>query len=611
MSAEIVHRRDDIQLLRAFAVVAVVVFHGGPWMPNGYLGVDVFFAISGFVITSSVERRFLVTGTFSIKDFLSRRVRRLVPASVVVLIATATASLLFESWIGEQWRTQSTAFFSLFSVSNIWFLVDQVDYFSISNEKNLFLHTWSLSVEEQFYLGFAIVGALIVGFRKRLRLGRNRVTMLVAFMTAMSFVVYMVALRRVMESPDSLGLKDFIKTLIHPFYGPVSRSWEFGAGVVVALVHSRVRTRSTWSVVGFLAIIGMSFLPYQFIETPGLLNLLAVAATCAVLLTDLSGIRQPFQLFMTKISGLGVAIGDRSYSIYLWHWPILVIVNRFPNLTQSEGFFVSLGIIAFMSEVTFRCIERPILDSTKALRGRGILMVSWASALVVIAGSSLLATPMLKRASGVENGFVNRGCDPWVSVCVEGKPDHGAILLVGDSHAMAIKEAVLDQATKEDLGLVMCVRECLDETAQTQLVSKFPIRSVVIAWAWNSWGDVRVEYLEELSQLIDPKRFVIVYDNPRFPEWFAPSLLGPQARGVTRSDALEEQAVARELIRGWVRTHKSITVDLLDDVCDQRFCPVRLNGEYLYVDDNHLSLYGVSLVSKSIGDAIEESLTVE
>ncbi len=611
MSTTETFRRDDIQLLRALAVVAVVVFHGGPWMPNGYLGVDVFFAISGYVITSSVQRRVVKQGTFSIGDFLSRRVKRLLPASVTMITATVLLSLLFESWIDEQWRTQSTAFFSLFSISNIWFLVDRIDYFSLSNDKNLFLHTWSLSVEEQFYLFFAIGGAVVVRLRHRIHLRRTHVTALVALVTILSFVVYMIALQRVMERPDSLGLKDMTKALIHPFYGPVSRSWEFGAGVLVALLPSRLRVRPIWSLVGFLSIVVLISLSNNFVQEPGILNLLVIVATCFILLAKPNSNGDVNTWVMSKLGRVGVAIGDRSYSIYLWHWPILVIVNRFPNFTHVQAFVVSLVFVTIASESSFRFVERPILDSQKTFRGLSILLASWSSALIIITASVVLVTPALKNLSGIKNGFVNKGCNPWMSICVEGDPGRGAILLIGDSHAMSIKEAVLNRAEAMKLGLVVCVREFLDESDPRTLVNQFPIRSVVVGWAFNSWSSTRVKYLEKLSLHVDPKRFVITYDNPRFPDWFAPSLIGPKAKDVTHSDVLKEQSESRELINTWVLQNGSQTVDLLDGVCERGLCPVRLGGDYLYIDDNHLSLYGVGLVSKLIGDAIGKSLVID
>lgn len=610
MSTTETFRRDDIQLLRALAVVAVVVFHSGPWMPNGYLGVDVFFAISGFVITSSVQGRVSKQGTFSIRDFLSRRVKRLLPASVTMITVTVLLSLLFESWIDEQWRTQSTAFFSLFSISNVWFLVDRTDYFSLSNDKNLFLHTWSLSVEEQFYLCFAFAGMVVVKLRHRIHLTRTHVIALVALATTLSFVVYMIALQRVMDRPDSLGLKDMTKALIHPFYGLVSRSWEFGAGVLVALLPSRFRVRPIWSLVGFLSIVVLISRSNRFVPDSGILNLLAIVATCLILLSKPNSNIDANGRIMSWIGRVGVAVGDRSYSIYLWHWPILVVVDRFPNFTQTEAFVVSLVFMTIASEASFRFVERPILESQKTFRGLSILLASWSSALIIITTSVVLVTPMLKNVSGIENGFINRGCDPRMSICIEGNPDRGAILLIGDSHAMSIKEAVLNRAETMKLGLIVCVRECLDESDPKSLVNQFPIRSVVVGWAFNSWSSARVKYLEKLSLHVDPKRFVITYDNPRFPDWFPPSLVGPQARGVTHSEVLKEQAKSRELINAWVHQNESQTVDLLDGLCERGFCPVRRDGNYLYIDDNHLSLFGVGLVWKMIGEAIQKTLVV-
>lgn len=528
-----------------------------------------------------------------------------------MIISVVLLSLLLESWVDEQWRTQSSAFSALFSLSNIWFLVDRLDYFSLSNDANLLLHTWSLSVEEQFYLAFAIVGLLLAQMRRQFGFGRKALTLSVGVFTVASFVVYMLALRRVMEYPDSLSLRDFTKTLIHPFYGPFSRSWEFGVGILVALVRPRSTLRPIVTLAGVVALGVVTLTPSPLVDTPGAANSIVVVATSLILVRESPGVGKRRNVVWWQLSRVGTALGDRSYSIYLWHWPILVLIERIPGLSQVRYASISFVVIFLISELSFRVIERPFQQPSLMVRGRSTLISCWATSLITIIVAANIVTPYLVRASGIENGFIDRGCDPRAMVCVEGSADEGAVLLIGDSHAMFLKEAVLGVSSEAGMGLVICVRECLDEHGATELIRRYSPRSVVVVWAWNSWSDQRVKLLQEVAQVIDTRKLVIVYDNPRFPEWLAPSLFGPQARGVTKVDALAQQAESRRMIRMWLSEHESQSVDLLEHLCDDEFCPVRRGDDYLYVDDNHLSLFGVGLVDEAIGSTIQRTFEVD
>ena len=235
MSKSTAEFRWDIQVLRAFAVFAVILFHSNVFLPNGYLGVDVFFVVSGFVISRSVVNGYSKTGNFSISSFVARRVRRLVPALCSMLCGAIVLSLLFESWIAEQWRTQQSTLVALFSFSNIWFLVDKVDYFSPSNEFNLLLHTWSLSVEEQFYIGFALVAALVGILARAGRVSKRQVSVVLFSTIGLSIVIFVRLSAHPPSPPIGFSLKSIVKVALNPFYGTIARSWQFALGILMAL----------------------------------------------------------------------------------------------------------------------------------------------------------------------------------------------------------------------------------------------------------------------------------------------------------------------------------------------------------------------------------------
>ena len=158
--------RPEIDGLRAVAVILVILFHmGSNWISGGYIGVDVFFVISGFLITSIIKKE-LEQGTFSFRDFWARRVRRILPAMIFVTACTLVVSYIF-AFRPDQQRIGGQALVALMSVANIYFWRSTGDYWGSAAEESPFLHTWSLSVEEQFYLFFPIAMWLIFRFRTR------------------------------------------------------------------------------------------------------------------------------------------------------------------------------------------------------------------------------------------------------------------------------------------------------------------------------------------------------------------------------------------------------------------------------------------------------------
>ena len=161
--------RLDIQGLRAIAVARVVLYHARFAFTGGFLGVDVFFVISGFVITEMIAKEISESGTFSPSRFLARRLKRLFPALAAVITTVVIFSIFFESWLLEQNRTQVSALAAIFSISNWKFVTDVAGYFDIGNESNPLLHTWSLGVEEQFYLLVPLVVTMGLALHRKLR----------------------------------------------------------------------------------------------------------------------------------------------------------------------------------------------------------------------------------------------------------------------------------------------------------------------------------------------------------------------------------------------------------------------------------------------------------
>jgi peptidoglycan/LPS O-acetylase OafA/YrhL len=312
------HRRADIQGLRAIAVLAVLAFHAGLPIPGGFAGVDVFFTVSGFVITSMLQREYLARGRLDFKDFYLRRVKRLAPALSVVVGVTVVLSPFIFSPVGGLPVTAYTGLGSIYMVANVVIARSSDSYFSVPPESNALLNTWSLSVEEQFYLAFPALLLLGWAIGKRLRKGGHVAIALLATLSVLSLIMAL------------LGTSSFAasRPRVHAllgFYSPVPRFWEFSAGALVALVglgflahRSRLARALTW---GGLVTIALSFFVFSGnTPWPGPATIVPVVGTVLVLVGGSEGFEAEVRLLTSR---LFLAVGNASYSIYLWHWPIV------------------------------------------------------------------------------------------------------------------------------------------------------------------------------------------------------------------------------------------------------------------------------------------------
>ncbi|NDA79469.1 MAG: hypothetical protein EBY07_17230 [Actinobacteria bacterium] len=192
--------------------------------------------------------------------------------------------------------------------------------------------------------------------------------------------------------------------------------------------------------------------------------------------------------------------------------------------------------------------------------------------------------------------------------CPQGPIENGVVLLVGDSHAMAVSEVIYDAAKDSGLGVIQCVRECENPEQVGLLSREHSVKGLVVVRSWNSWNADQLRELEDFATFVPPSKTLVVHDNPLFPEWVPPSILGPRARGVSRAEALQQQTVSRRLIDGWSEKNDGLTADLLEDVCDTEWCSVRNDEGLFYIDDNHLSEHGLSLVERRLKDAVVQLL---
>ena len=308
--------RPEIQALRAAAVLVVVLYHLWPArLPGGFVGVDVFFAISGFLITGHLMREVQSTGRVQLSRFWARRARRLLPASLTVLVLTAIAVVVVvpRSLWGQFLRAVAG---SVLYVQNWVLASDSVDYLAADNVETPVQHFWSLGVEEQFYVAWPLLIALALVLARRRSVQRPRRT--VGVLLAVVFAVSLV-LSIVLTATDPASA----------YFVTHTRAWEFAAGGLLAIVApdvlragTRARTLLAWSGWGMIALAVVTFTGAT--PFPGFTALLPVVGTLLVIAAGSpEGRWSP-----TPLAEFGPVrlLGDVSYSLYLWHWPLIVLV---------------------------------------------------------------------------------------------------------------------------------------------------------------------------------------------------------------------------------------------------------------------------------------------
>ena len=372
------HRREDIQGLRAIAVLTVVFFHAGLPVPGGFIGVDVFFVISGFVITAMLHREATATGRIRFGNFYLRRFKRLTPALALMVAVTMVMSALILSPLGPQETTAKTALGAMLLVANVVIARTTGGYFDAPAESNALLNTWSLSVEEQFYLLFPLI--LFVGWRLGQRRGmRHLPLILVGLVAVVSFALVLVRTTDITFPGASLLLG---------FYSPVVRAWEFAAGALLALLLSRLTLRSMGAATvcgaGGLLVLGVSLWaitstttlpgPWMLLPVLGSLLLLLAGATPGNLVSRLLGSKP-----MEKV-------GDWSYSIYLWHWPFIVFAAAL--WPDNEGAAIGAAVLSLVPALaSYWWVEGPIRAMRPTGRGLVLVVATTLAIPVVVAGA--------------------------------------------------------------------------------------------------------------------------------------------------------------------------------------------------------------------------------
>jgi len=622
------HYRSEIDGLRAVAVLPVLLFHAGlPFFAGGYVGVDVFFVISGYLITGIIASE-MGEGRFSVIAFYERRIRRIIPCLTAVIgLCLAAAAILFlpEDFMSLSKSAIATVLFS----SNILFW-RQSWYFNAQMDLIPLLHTWSLAVEEQFYILFPPALALLHRF------GRSRLIAIIAAMAAVSFLLNIWSLPR---SPS------------FAFYMAPTRAWELLLGSLIALgfippLKSRILREG-------LALLGIALIAFAVClfsartPFPGYHALVPVLGAALVIYAS-------HDTTCGRILSLSpvVFIGLISYSLYLWHWPIMVFA-RYYLIDELSGWnVVSVLLLSFcVAILSWRYIEMPF-------RRKGIVNRRFVFSAAPVAMIFLIAAGL---AGVVSKGWVSRvpaevaylesfkndssprrmDCHrlensalPLPRSCVFGTSVPPEFAIWGDSHAVELA-FVLGQLAEQHQRSLMQVSYsscppvmgngsagCRKHNEATlRFLTNHPtIKTVfLIAFYDNDKDNRSFTYADGLrvsvSRLAESgKQVVLIYPIPRATidvpsalARYAWNGMGIDALGSKKSAYLRRNTEILNLLDTLAGQRNVARVVPHESLCREETCSVMLEGKPLYFDNHHLSLSG----ARHIAPLFERYLAID
>lgn len=635
--------RADIEGLRALAILLVVGYHAGvPGMSGGYIGVDVFFVLSGYLITWLLAHEVATTGRIDLSRFYARRARRLLPASAMMLTVVAiVAAVLYAPF--EQEAFAKTAAATAVYFSNVHFAQEATNYLGAGAETNPLLHTWSLGVEEQFYFVWPLFVMVALGVWRSRRTGEVGILlwMVGAAMLSLALAVYYTEV----QQPRA-------------FFLSPHRAWEFAAGAIGLLLPSWDRTGSdatpsdaptargvramvsgVWGWGGLAAIGAAAWFYDDQTAFPGTAALLPVIGTVVVLRSGTAEAETPLARLLAwqPLQYLG----RLSYSWYLWHWPVLVIgatvMDTTPLPVRLGLLILSLGI----AEASYRFVETPIRHNAwLSARNRASLAMAvglTACTLAFSVGWSGVASrwtqdPAQERytaAAADVPSIYTTGChvDFYTSEaplerCAEGPHAGPTVVLFGDSHAAHWYPLLSELAAEQGWRLITATksacpavsgpkhndilrrtyRECtawrqdvfekLQAIKPDLLLAISSTKQPFGPEAWEAGTEQTVRALSAASE-----RVVLLRDTPA-PEFDAPSCaaraswrpLGGVGSACTFPKETSERTAIHAIERQVATRYDNVeSIDLSDYLCTGSSCTVEREGVMLYRDTHHLT----------------------
>ena len=590
----------QIQGLRALAALLVTIFHAR-LVPGGFIGVDIFYVISGYLITGLILREIENTGTLNLQSFYQRRIKRLLPTSVFVLFVTAIVGMFVLPAITRD-ALGRDLFAAATYISNYLFAWWQNDYQNLNATPSPFIHYWSLAVEEQFY----VVWPIFILFLSRY--GKRAVLYGVALSSALSLLL---SVYQTQTSP------------IWAFYSLPTRAWELGVGALLLFVPENI-----WKnrFIPWLGLAGIAIAAFNFDENtafPGINAVLPVVAT-ALLIGSIS----IWPRFFNDLSNNRISqwLGAISYPLYLWHWPALVLPSSAlgrPLRVRERIFCILLTII--LAHFTSKYIEQPIRHkkiegkkiylffaaTTAASLVAGLIITSTASSMISVKGTNYkfnLVDVMEKPAVYGDNCHSNYG-ETESGECTYGDlTSKTTVVLYGDSHAAQWFPALEELANERGFKLVSLTKSACpsvdvpraDQGAFKNVhcekwrdnsinrIKKLRPAAVIMSSfqyftppsgysdANKWWKDGQVRLLDALRG--SSEHLIYISDTPR-PKRDIPNCLASRD---SHSCDSTEKTIAK-IIPGFEK------IDPTPWLCSN-YCPAIQNGYVVYRDASHISV---------------------
>jgi peptidoglycan/LPS O-acetylase OafA/YrhL len=608
--------RPGIDGMRAIAVLGVVLYHAGFGPPAGFVGVDVFFVISGFLITSLLEAELRATGRIDLAAFYARRVRRLLPALGVVLVATVAACVAVLSY-GELTSALQSAAASVVFGANIFFQYTTGSYFGPNVNHLPLLHLWSLGVEEQYYLLWPV--ALLLA--QRLPLSARRIVFIVFALGSLGFAEW--ALYRGSQAA---------------FYAMPSRWWELSLGALVAWSPTPGKRIGRWeSWAGVLVVMAAMAMPARHFPGIGALP----ATLGAALLLHASTINGGAWKILS--SRPMVFVGRVSYPFYLWHWPLLALAavaipGDVPLPTRA-----ALVLSAFLlAAATWRWLETPLhatpLAPPRRLVGATLVTCVAIAVLVVQVADATRSSPPTTDPGSIAERDLPANMDrchnlsirpdqlPDETACVLGGTAPPSVAIWGDSHALAFQPFATAIAISEGKTAItysrdacapavgydngerpVAVSRCRSFNAAVLLRAK-TMDTVILASRWPAPGDR--DFAADLTATVDQlaphvHQILILGATPDLPASVPDCLRRHSMTSceITRDQFIAQSAAVRDLLASLPARHLNVVyVEPMDFFCNKQSCPGVRNGVALYWDNNHISSTAAAMFARDFLD---------
>jgi peptidoglycan/LPS O-acetylase OafA/YrhL len=624
---------SHIQGLRSVAVVVVILFHAGIPIHGGYLGVDMFFVISGYVISRMLYSEYQKNDAINLVRFFKRRIMRLAPVASITIIFSLFTGYLFLS--NESLKISSwTGLANVFSIANFSTYYFTKDYFSAPTESNLFLHYWSLAVEEQFYIFTAIAILILGNFKNRLTEFRKYQIFFVA--SGLSLLCFIFSF---------LPISGF--SSLFNFYSPVPRIWEFSVGMFVLILEKRkgiaIGNHLKLNIFFYMLLAATLFLGNPETSYRGPATLLAVLSTAGLIRFASQETKTNLILLKNPVS---VFIGDISYSLYLWHWPILTLSNKvFPK--DMSYLIASLLLIFCLSIISFYLLENFFRQ-----RYENKNMFSFSFAIPAIALIACLLVLFQLRGTQISSGadhlkpgvymgdtghvefhkFIEKNNYPCLPLsirihavnegllrCWQSKSDSvQEIAIIGDSHSEHLFPGIakvfpdLNVVYFDTLGLPIYGLDQSDRILKHVAESK-TIKLVILNTYWSIRGVPTKELKTTVDYLVkNGKKIILTNDVPTFsidpyyckypPFKKIRDSLCEQSKQLSYASLNDYIGNLQHL----VGTRKDVLlVETFKDFCTGRNCSMVKDGKILFRDSNHLSLEGSGFVATRIKKEIE------